>query len=77
VLSTWVKENPELFDTEVFVFDKFFRKFTSLKKNISVYPLESLFATNTLPVYEQSKNEKLKILNTIIIYYDCINRYQI
>lgn len=77
LLCTWVEENPELFETEIFVFDKFFRKYTSLKKDISIYPLEDLFATNHLPVFEQSKSEKLKILNTIIAYYKFIIGYQI
>lgn len=77
LLCTWVEENSELFDTEIFVFDKFFRKFTSLKKDISIYPLEELFSTNLLPVFEQSKSEKLKILNTIIAYYDFIISYKI
>jgi hypothetical protein len=76
MLCTWVKENPELFDTEIFVFDKFFRKFISLKKDISVYPLEDFFVKDRLPVYEQSKSEKLKILNTLVVYYEYINSYQ-
>lgn len=77
MLCTWVEENPELFDTEVFVFDKFFRKYTSLKKDISIYPLEELFTTSLLPVFEQSKSEKLKTLNTIIAYYPHIVSYNI
>ena len=77
LLCTWAEENPELFDTEVFIFSKFFRKFTSLKKDVSIYPLEDLFITERLPVFEQSKKEKLKILNTVISYYDFIITYQI
>jgi hypothetical protein len=77
LLCTWAEENPELFDTEVFIFNKFFRKFTSLKKDVSVYPLEELFTTDRLPVFEQSKKEKLKILNTVISYYDLIIAYHI
>lgn len=78
LLCTWVKENQELFDTEVFIFNKFFRKFTSLKKDVSIYPLEELFITERLPmVFEQSKKEKLKILNTVISYYDFIITYHI
>lgn len=78
LLCTWAKENQELFDTEVFIFNKFFKKFTSLKKDISIYPLEELIPTNQLPaVFEQSKKEKLKILNTVISYYDLIITYHI
>ena len=77
LLCTWAEENPELFDTEVFIFNKFFRKFTSLKKNVSIYPLEDFFITERVPVFEQSKKEKLKILNTVISYYDFIITYQI
>lgn len=77
MLCTWVEENSELFDTEVFIFNKFFRKFTSLKKNVSIYPLEDFFITERVPVFEQSKKEKLKILNTVISYYDFIITYQI
>lgn len=76
-LNSWSDENPELFDTEIFIFDKFFKQFTSLKKNISIYPLEQLFIKDRSIVYEQSVNEKLKILNTIIAYYDVIINYQI
>lgn len=75
-LCTWAEENPELFDTEIFVFDKFFRKFTSLKKNISIYSLEDLFETSPAPIFNQSKNEKLKILNSVIAYYKIILEYQ-
>lgn len=77
MLCTWAEENPELFDTEVFVFNKFFKKFTSLKKDVSIYPLEEFFITDRLPVFEQSKAEKLKILNTVISCYDFIIAYQI
>lgn len=77
LLCTWVEENPELFDTEIFIFDKFFRKFLSLKKNISIYPLEKLFMTDRSTVFEQPKSEKLKILNTVIVYYNFIICYKI
>ena len=77
LLCTWAQENPELFDTEIFVFNKFFKKFTSLKKDVSIYPVEELFITDRPPVFEQSKKEKLKILNTVIAYYEFITIYQI
>ena len=76
-LCGWASENQELFDTEIFVFNKFFTMFPSLNKNISTYPLEHLFMSNDTPIVEQTRFEKLKTLNSVITYYDYIKNYDL
>lgn len=69
-LCTWKKENPELFETEIYFFQKFFSLFPKIKKDVPFYPLEEVYRLNEPVVSEQSNKEKLKILNSLTIHYN-------
>lgn len=69
-LCNWVKNNPELFETEIYFFHRFlsFMK-TLIKNDLSFYPL-SAFDENEPPTSSQTNDEKIKILNTIVHHYN-------
>lgn len=66
----WVDNNPELFETDVSFFYRFFR-FFQIKNDAPSYPLYHIFLQDEkpYPIIEQTAKEKLKIFNTIIKYY--------
>jgi len=74
-LSGWVKNNQELFDTEVFFYYIFFAYFVS-NIQIDIIPYKrDLFYTDSGPISGQTNNEKLKILYTVVRNYDYINTH--
>jgi len=68
-LCTWKKENPELFETEIYFFYNFFILFPKIKKDVPSYSLEEIYRLKKPIVSEQSTKEKLKILNSLTKYY--------
>lgn len=72
-LSNWIKLNPELFETEILMFNFFFNTCGNyIKKNVSSYLLENFFQETSEPVYIITTQDKMRMLNSIIINYDSL-----
>ena len=66
--SNWIKNNPELFETDV-SFLYYFMEYFDLKNDASSFPLKDVFDDDPYPVSEQTLKEKLKTFNTIVKHY--------
>lgn len=74
-LSCWVKNNEELFDSEVFFYYIFLAFFGSnIKHDITSYKRD-FFYIDSGPISGQTNEERLKILYTVIQNYCYINSY--
>lgn len=73
-LCVWERNNRELFDTEVYFFHRFFTYFKDLiKPDVNTYPESELYNGDDEPLSGQTKHEKLKLLASVIKYYDRIS----
>jgi len=72
--SNWIKNNPELFETDVSFFHRFLT-FFKIKNDASAYPIKYLYdnADTFYPISDQTSKEKLKSFNTVIKYYQHLN----
>ncbi len=72
-LGVWVRNNPELFDTEVNFYYRFMKHFgTLIKSDAAAYPLEELYVSEDTPLSGQTNREKLKLLSSVVKYYEYI-----
>jgi hypothetical protein len=75
-LCVWVRNNTELFDTEVMFYYRFLRYFKELiKLDVTTYPVDELYLGEDTPLSGQTNREKLKLLASIIKHYDYICKY--
>lgn len=75
-LCVWVRNNPELFETEIAFYYRLLRYFGSLiKSDASVYPLEELYVGEDTPLSGQTNREKLKLLSSVVKHYEYICKY--
>jgi len=69
----WVKNNPELFETDVMFFHRFVT-FFKIKNDAPAYNVKCLYDDGEVlyPISDQTAKEKLKSFNTIVKHYDLI-----
>jgi hypothetical protein len=76
-LCTWVRNNPELFETEIVFFLKFLNYFKDdLETDVGSYPISEIFTGEDVPISGQTVKEKLKVLNSVLKHYDFISKMQ-
>lgn len=74
-LRLWVQKNPELFETDVSFFDSFFlfceRSGINIENDVEIYSLDTLlYQDDDSDTHEeQTFDEKMKLLNTIVSNY--------
>lgn len=70
-LCDWKKNNPELFETEVYFFYNFFKFFDdkTIENDLDSYPLKNFLIREKVKE-DQTIDEKIKLLNTIIKNYE-------
>jgi hypothetical protein len=75
-LCVWVKNNPELFETEISFYYRLLKHFgTLIKSDVSPYPVDELYIGEDTPLSGQTNREKLKLLSSVIKHYDYICDY--
>jgi len=72
-LCNWIKLNPELFETEVYFFFRLFlfikNKSIMIENDLTFYSINKFYIKEKLDG-DQTFDEKLKLLNTVIEYYN-------
>lgn len=69
----WIKNNSELWETDVYFFHLFFERFTSMvTMDVNCYALESLYTFEEKGLPRQSRHQKLKLLWTMVKNYKFI-----
>ena len=72
-LRVWSKNNPELFSTEIAFFHSLLTYFkTLIKADTATYPLDDLINGEDTPLSGQTNREKLKLIASVVKYYDVI-----
>lgn len=67
-MEDWDKNNPELFETEIYFFKILFEKFhQDIVIDVPIYVIENIRENYEL---DQSEEGKLKLLFSLIIYFD-------
>ncbi|UUT40438.1 hypothetical protein [carnivorous sponge associated iridovirus] len=75
-LCVWVRNNSELFETEIAFYDRLLRHFGSLiKADVSPYPVDELYIGEDTPLSGQTNREKLKLLSSVVRHYEYICKY--
>lgn len=75
-LCVWVRNNPELFETEVVFYYRLLKHFGGLIRcDISPYPVEELYVGEDTPLSGQTNREKLKLLSSVVRHYEHICKY--
>jgi hypothetical protein len=75
-LCVWVRNNPELFDTEIHFFNRLFEYFdTQIKPDVTTYPEDDFYSGDDTPISGQSNREKLKVLASVVKHHDYIIKY--
>ena len=75
LLYNWIKNNQELFETDVPYFSRLFKYF-NIKNTYPSYPIKRIYVFEEdypMSLSDQTLKEKLKSLNTIIKYFDKSN----
>lgn len=72
----WVRNNSELFDTEIVFYYRLLKHFGGLIRcNVSPYPVAELYVGEDTPLSGQTNREKLKLLSSIVKHYEYICKY--
>lgn len=72
-LCVWVRNNPELFETEIVFYYRLFKHFGSLIRcDVSPYPVDELHVGEDTPLSGQTNREKLKLLSSVVRHYEYI-----
>jgi hypothetical protein len=75
-LCVWVRNNPELFETEINFYHRLFKYFGGLiKHDVAAYPTDELYVGDDTPLSGQTNREKLKLLSSVVKHYEYICKY--
>ena len=75
-LCVWVRNNPELFETEIAFYYRFLKHFSGLiMSDVSPYPADELYVGDDTPLSGQTNREKLKLLSSVVKHYEYICDY--